>query len=197
MLKKTADFAGFRVGDIITLSDLQTQTDYNKMSVDFPIREVRTYAEPNGIFKHYGYMVEAPNDAHDLYLILIRTTKDLFEPYVFCKDVGASGPLPGNLIAFFDEAGEDFIPRFEAQVTDQSGTHAVTWDKQTSFYGVDFKSTVDGDGMCSLAEYFTNDENGGNNYCMLDWKGTTQKGFVETWYGCPIKNSEIALFRKG
>jgi hypothetical protein len=204
MIKKIADFAGFQVGDLVSLSDLQTQAEYNKLSVDFPIREVRTYSEPNGVFKYYGYVVEAPNAAHDLYLLLIKTMKEAFEAYVFFKDIGASGPVyaaPTSqpqcpLLAFFDEAGKDFVARFEAQVTDASGKHAVTWDRQTSSYGVNFESTTDGEGICSLGEYYTNDENGGNNYCLMDWKGDTVKGYVETWYGCMVKNSEVELFHK-
>ena len=100
------------------------------------------------------------------------------------------------LHAFFNETGLDFVSRFEAQVTDQTGTHPVVWDKQVSTYGIKLRSTVDGEGICSLGEYYTSDENGGNNYCMLDWKGTVSKGFIETWYGCPIKNSEIEFFHK-
>ena len=204
MIRNLADFIGFRVGDIISLSDLQTQTEYNKMLVDFIIREARTYSEPNSVFTYYGYLVEAPNANHDLYLLLVKTMKEAFEAYVFFKDVGASGPLftalegqdPCPLMAFFNDEKKDFTPRFEAQVTDASGVHAVTWDRQTSSYGVDFASTTDGKGICSLGEYYTNDENGGNSYCLLDWKGDTTKGYIEAWYGCPVKNSEIALFHK-
>jgi len=226
MIRNLADFVGFRVGDIISLSDLQTQTEYNAMSVDFIIREVRTYSEPNSVFTYYGYQVEAPNATHDLYLILFKTMQgktihigsgpgsdvphrrgdepEAFEAYVFFKDTGASGPLfnalegqdPCPLMAFFNDEKKDFTPRFEAQVTDATGTHAVTWDRQVSSYGVDFASTSDGKGLCSLGEYYTDDENGGNSYCLLDWKGDTTKGYIETWYGCPVKNSEIALFHK-
>lgn len=194
MIKTIQDFLSFKVGDLITLSDLQTQAEYNKMSVDFPIKEVRTYKEPNGVFEYYGYMVEAPNC--DLYLVLFKTMKEVFEPYIFFKDTGASGPLSSfsPLLAFFNDDGKDFVSRFDAQVTDKTGTHLVVWDKQTSSYGIEFQSTAEGKGMCSLGEYYTNSENGGNNYCLLDWKGDVNKGFIETWYGCQIKNSEIELF---
>jgi hypothetical protein len=175
------------------------------MTVDFPIREVRSYREPNGVFAYYGYIIEAPNATRDQYLVLVKTMKEMFEIYIFFKDAGASGPLNATspLLAFFKEAlpppmgfQPDFVDRFEAQVTDQSGIHPVTWDKQTSSYGVEFESTVDPSGICSLGEFYTGDENGGNNYCLLDWKGDTAKGFIETWYGCRIQNTEIAMFHK-
>lgn len=204
MIKTIQDIRKYLVGDIVSLSDLQTQMEYNQLSVDFIIREVRTYIEPNGVFTYYGYTVEAPNEAHDQYLLLVKTMKEAFEIYVFFKDTGASGALysgdvgggPCPLLAFFDDAGKDFIGRFEAQVTDKTGTHAVTWDKQTSSYGIAFNSTTDGEGMCSLGEYYTADENSGNNYCLLDWKGDTAKGFIETWYGCPLQKSELELHHK-
>jgi hypothetical protein len=198
MPKILKDFVGYQVNDLVTLSDLQTQAEYSKMTVDFPIREVRTYREPNGVFAYYGYIIEAPNASRDRYLVLVKTMKDMFEIYIFFKDAGISGLLneTSPLLVLFDEAKKDFIPRFEAQVTDQSSTHPVTWDKQTSSYGVEFESTVDPSGICSLGEYYTGDENGGNNYCLLDWKGDTAKGFIETWYGCRIQNTEIAMFHK-
>ena len=40
MAKTANDFIGYKVGDIVTLSDLQTQKDFGKLTVDFLIKEV-------------------------------------------------------------------------------------------------------------------------------------------------------------
>jgi hypothetical protein len=196
MPKTLRDFLGFNVNDLVTLSDLQTQTEYNMMTVDFAIKEVRSYVEPNGVFAYYGYMIEAPNANRDHYLVLIKNIKDLFEIYIFFKDSGASGPLDSQspLLALFNE--NDFVGRFEAQITDSSGPHLVGWDRQIASFGIQFESTAESSGICSLGEYYTADQNGGNNYCLLDWKGNTTKGYVETWYGCQIQKTEIEMHRK-
>jgi hypothetical protein len=198
MPKTLKDFVGYQVGDLATLSDLQTQAEYSKMTVDFAIKEVRSYKESNGVFAYYGYMIEAPNATRDHYLVLIKTMKEMFEIYIFFKDNGLSGPVAEGspLLGLFDLTKKDFVEQFQVDVNDSSGTHPVRWDKQTASYGVDFQSTVDPSGICSLGEYYTGNDNGGNSYCLLDWKGDLAKGFLETWYGCRIQNTEIAMFHK-
>jgi hypothetical protein len=69
----------------------------------------------------------------------------------------------------------------------------VIWDRQTASYGIKLESTAEPSGICNLGEYYTASENGGNNYCLLDWRGNTTKGYIETRYGCKIENSEIEI----
>jgi hypothetical protein len=199
-MKTIADFSGFVVGDLVTLSDMQTQEEYSKMTVDFPIREVRTYVEPNGVFTYIGYIVETPEKQQ--LLILVKTMGSDFEIYVFYMDTGAAlyqaeaGQDPCALLCLLTADQKDLIKRIEAQITGKNGTHPVTWDLQTVTHGVQYNDTTGVEGICTLGEYFTNDPNDGNSFCMVDWKGDAAKGFLEIWYGCLIKNHEIQLFHK-
>jgi hypothetical protein len=196
-VKTVAEFLGYGVGDLITLSDLQTQEEFKKMSVNFPIREVRKYTEPNGVFTYVGYTVESPTK--QMLLILVKTMGKLFEVYSFYKDTAAplyqagAGQEACPLYALLTDDLKDLTPRFDAQVPDDKGTHPVTWDRQTVTHGIDFEDSEDVKGICSLGEYFTNDENGGNNFCIIDWKGDAAKGFLEIWYGSLLQNHEIEM----
>jgi hypothetical protein len=87
MPKTLNDFLGYRVGDMIALSDMQTQTEYNKMSVDHPIRAIRKYTEPNGVFQYIGYVVETPSKQQ--LLILIKAMGKDFEIHIYYMDTGA------------------------------------------------------------------------------------------------------------
>jgi hypothetical protein len=200
MAKKLADFLGYHVGDLISLSDLQTQLEFKKEIVDFPIRDIRQYVEPSGVFTYIGYMVEAPTGQE--FMIVVKSMGEDYEVYVFYMD--QSGTL------YEAEDGQDSCPhwcllsddlkdlrkRFEAYVEGPKGNRSVTWDRQTVTHGIEFRDTNTTEGICSLGEYFTNDENDGNNFCLLDWKGDAAKGLLEIWYGCRIENSEIELFHK-
>jgi hypothetical protein len=171
------------------------------MSVDFPIREIRTYKEPNGVFSYIGYLIESPIDKQCL-MILVKTMGMDFEISVFYKDTdlplyqAAEGQEPCPLYSLLTEDLKDLIKRFDANIQSSTGDHAVTWDLQSVTYGVQYQDTADIDGICTLGEYFTNDENDGNNFCLIDWKGDAIKGFLEVWYGCIIKNHEVEMCHK-
>ena len=200
MPKMLSDFIGFRVGDIIALSDLQTQTEFGKMSVDFPIKEVRKYTEPNGVFQYIGYLVDAPNDQE--LLIVVKTMGKDFEIYVYYLDTSAqfykaaAGQEECPFYVLLSDDRQDLTKRIEAQVNSKSGLHPVTWDQQTVTHGVRYEDTDGAEGICTVGEYFTNDENDGNNFCLVDWKGDADKGLLEIWYGCLIKNYEVEMLHK-
>ena len=202
MPKTIADFSGYNVGDIVTLSDMQTMEEFNKMSVDFPIVEIRLYIEPNGVFKYIVYIVESPTDQQHL-MILIKTMSSNFEVYIFYMDTGA--PLykavgnqdPCPLYCLLTEDQQALAKRIEASVAGKTETFAVTWDQQTETFGVQYEDSTGIEGICTLGEYFTTDKNeGNNNFCLIDWKGDAIKGFLEIWYGCQIKDHEVKMFHK-
>ena len=196
MPKTVADFLGYRVGDILTLSDLQTQEEFGKLEVDYTIREIRTYKEPNGVFTYIGYSIVTSNN--QTLLVLIKTMGEAFEVYIFFQDTAAPVSAGSPLLCLLTEDQKDLVLRMEADIPNEGseGTHHVTWDRQTVTHGVEYGDTGDIEGICSLGEYFTNDENGGNNFCLIDWKGDAAKGFIEVWYGCMIKNHEIKIVHK-
>jgi len=100
-MPKTVDnFIGYKIGDIITLSDLQTQKEFNEMSVDFRIKEVRTYREPSGLFKYTGYIAGyKPKDSEEenIIMLMVRQIDDDYDLLVYYMDnegpAGDFGPL--------------------------------------------------------------------------------------------------------
>ena len=56
MSKSVDDFLGYGGGDVITMSDLQTQMEFDAPSVDFYIKEAREYTAEN-MFKLTCYFL--------------------------------------------------------------------------------------------------------------------------------------------
>lgn len=197
MSKTIDDFTGFGVDDIITLSDLQTQEEYNKTSVDFRIREVRVYKEPQGVFTYTAYLAEyKPNkDKVDQIMLLVMQVGSEFELRVYFLDNdGASD----DFAPVFAEDKDDLIDRFDVTLNIGDEEYPVTWDKQgSSAFGVETTSTEsnsDEPDCKTLAEYFTNDETKGNPHCFIEWTGDKEGGYIEIWYGCEIRNEDVEIY---
>jgi len=105
MSKSVTNFKGYRRGDVITLSDIQTQKEFGEMSVDFIIKNIRTYREPNGFLTYTAYiceyqgkdddepnqimiMVREVNDNYDLMFYFLEADGDVTQfPMLFTKEV--------------------------------------------------------------------------------------------------------------
>lgn len=197
-MPKTVDnFTGFEVDDIITLSDIQTQEEYNKTSVDFRITEVRTYQEPQDVFTYTAYLAEyKPNkdEEHQIMLLVMQVGND-FELRVYFLDSDGTSDDFGPV--FFEEE-DDLIDRFDVTLHIDETNYPVTWDKQgSSAFGVEVTSTEsesDEPDCKTIAEYFTNDETKGNPHCFIEWTGDKEGGYIEIWYGCEIRNEDVEIF---
>lgn len=90
MTKPITDFKGFGKGDIATLSDIQTQKEFNELSSDFRVIEVRVYREPNNFFTYTGYICEyqgkGEEDEPQQIMILLREMGDDYDLLVYYKD---------------------------------------------------------------------------------------------------------------
>jgi hypothetical protein len=190
------NFLGFRVKDIITLSDIQTQTEYSKLNVDFVITEVRIYKEPSEFFTYTGYLATykpKPDQEHNI-MLLVREIGDDFDLRVFYLDT--DGPSD-DFSPLFSPDADDLIDRFEASIHFGEEQIDVTWDRQgdTSF-GIESTSTkTQGTDQKTLAEYFTNDETRGNPHCFIEWTGNKIGGYLEIWYGCEIRIEDVELLK--
>jgi hypothetical protein len=112
-MAKISDFLNYGVGDIITLSDLQTQKEFKKMEADFQIIETREYRHPEGIFTYTGYLASykaTPEAEEQQILLLIRQVGDDFDLRVFFMD--SDGPSESYEDLFvIDE--DDLVDRFD------------------------------------------------------------------------------------
>lgn len=201
MVRTVQELASYRVGDLITLSDLQTQIEASDLAKEFPITQVRKYRHPEGIFEHTGYLIDGPEDV--TYMVLVKTVGQNHEIYVYYIDTegrlyeAEEGDEECPLWGLFDENQDELLERIEACVQFGDGEEDyrdVSWDKQDVFNGVVIDDG-ETEGVCCLGEYYTGDENDGNNYCLLDVRGNTDDGYIEVWYGTPIKDHEIDFLR--
>lgn len=188
------DFLGFEKGDIVSLSTTQVITDFNELSVDFEIKDVRNYLEPNGALDYTGYLLHSHLDAELMYMLLVRKVGNDFDMLLYYLDTEGDISEAGQVV--LTEDGENFLDRFEMTLTDSDGNpQEVTWDQKGSgtFFGVEYTDS-DGEGDKTISEYFTNDECGNNPHAFLEWSGDSEQGWVELWMGHEVKPSEVKLY---
>lgn len=215
MPKEASDFLKFKEGDIITLSDLQTQVEFNSTSADFLIKEVRTYTEPSGSFTYTGYLAAyKPGDEIDEQkgiMLLVRDFKDIgYDLRVYYLD--QDGPVGDYEVILErkpcvsesdEEPDEEDIPEITVDLSDRfdnvlyldNEEFHVTWDKQgVTFFGVETRSTSMKNDQKTIAEYFTDDETKGNPHCFIEWTGDEIEGWIEIWYGCDIRTEDVEMY---
>jgi hypothetical protein len=196
-MAKISDFLNYGVGDIITLSDLQTQKEFKKMEADFQIIETREYRHPEGIFTYTGYLASykaTPEAEEQQILLLIRQVGDDFDLRVFFMD--SDGPSESYEDLFvIDE--DDLVDRFDVTLNFDDTSLEVTWDRQgQSNFGIECDSSESEEtNIKTLAEYFTNDDTRGNPHCLIEWSGDKLGGYIEIWYGCEIRESDIEMYQ--
>lgn len=189
------NFIGFEEGDIVTLSDLQTQRDFGSLSADFRIKQVRTYREPNNFFCYTAYICEYPKkdeeDEMSIILLVRQMDKDFDLMCFYLDSEGDSSEFE----ALFTEDGEDLENRFDSCLSLDEGEVDVTWDKKNSesTFGVEVKSGDKTD-QKTIAEYYTADEAGGNNHAFIEWTGDKENGYLEIWYGCEIRTEDVEIY---
>lgn len=194
-MKSIENFLGFGEGDICTLSDLQTQKEFGEMSVDFAVKEVRTYKEPGGFFTYTGYICEyEPKDGEpQTIMLLVRQMGADFDLLAYYLDKeGDAGESP-----VFTEDGEDLLDTLDVTMyNDKDEEINVTWHKKKAgtTFGVEAESSSTDNDTKTLVEYYTEDDTGGNNHAFLEWTGDAEDGYIELWYGCEIRVDDAELY---
>lgn len=199
-MPEISEFLGYGVGDIITLSDLQTQKEFKKMSVDFTIIETREYAHPEGVFTYTGYIASyqaTSDDEEQQIMLLIRKIGTSYDLQVYYMD--NDGPSE-NFEGMFVEGIDDLEERFESKLffDDLEEPLEVTWDRQgPTNFGIEVTSSeseVEEPDCKTIAEYFTSDDIRGNPNCFIEWTGDKVGGYIEVWYGCDIRVEDLEMF---
>jgi len=197
MAKSINDFLRFGVGDVVTLSDLQTQETFNESSVDFMITETREYIEPNGVFKYTCYLME--NNDSDGLMLIIREVGNDFDMLI-CYRVGSFVIDDGIAATFLNDKRDDFKDTFIGSIEDGEEAKDVLWVKKDSgtTFGVTYNST-EGSGKAPhhICEY-QNDTWPDNPHAFLDWIDNPDgEGYMEIFYGTEIKAHEVEIMRAG
>ena len=202
------DFSQMSVGDIITLSDLQTQKEYDALSADFKVKEVRFYDEPNGLFNHIAVICNYENkdkgaEGQDQsIMVLARNFKTVNEFDIFVYYLDMEGEISGAAEHILNEDGQDLKNRIEVTVYFDDGEVDVTWDKkslgtvfgvETSIFQTEHREEVIQDNK-TIVEYVTNDDMHGNQNAFIEWTGDSVDGWFELWYGCQITPNDVELY---
>lgn len=185
-----------QIGDIVSLSDFQTCAEFKSTSVDFRIRGIRSYEDPENRFSLTAYELEGPNEDTP-FMLVVKQVDDLHDVFVYYLDI--SGELDGDsnnpYYALLTEDRQNLLDRIEVTVHYDDGEQDITWDIQDQTHGVRFSDSDENEGSCTLAEYFTEDDNRNNNFCLVDWKGDEDDGEIDMWYGCNIKDTEVVIIQ--
>lgn len=200
------DIARYHIGDIITLSDLQTQIEFDSPSVDFTIDEVRHYREANGVFELYGFIVHTTRSGQEEppYMIVAKVAGNAHDMFIYYLDssselyIAKQGqPECVYVDALFTQSHDNFKDRIAVDIAYGEEVKNVSWDLQDTTYGVRYKSTNKEEGIVTLGDFYTNDDNKGNSYCLMIWTGRIEKGYIEIWYGANIKDHEVDFLPVG
>jgi|GEM_PF-5570376 len=193
MNAKIEKLLNHNVGDIMTLSDLQTQAEFDDTSVDFQIEETRLYKEPGGMFEYHAYVAKAPNERK--YMLLIRVVDDEADVMLYYLD--QDGDIEVFAEHILNEDQDDFLKDFTVEIDEED----VTWvRKRPTTFGV--KTTTSNENgkdedQRAIVEYGASDETAeatNNTHAFLEWCGDEKNGFVEMWYGCEIQPHEIQIY---
>ena len=181
----------YDVGDIVTLSDIQTQKQYKETSVDFKIIEKRVYQEPNDLFTFISYLVEDPDELKLMLMIRqVEDEEDLRLYYLDQEEIAAE-----YVEAIITENGEDLEETFEANIIlDDDSEKEVTWYKQRIIFGIEteIRSSDHTNDIKTIADYYTKDHEE-NPHCFVEWTGD-EEGWIEVWYGCDIRIDDVEFF---
>lgn len=190
------DFTGFKTGGIVSLSTAQIIEDFNAISVDFEIKDVRTYYEPNGSLNYTGYLLHSHLDADLMYMLMVRRVGNDFDMILYYLDIEGDVSEAAEIV--LNESGDNFLERFNVALIDADGNpQEVTWDQKGAgtFFGVEYSdSESEKDATKTISEYFTNDECGGNPHAFLEWSGDAEHGWIEMWMGHEVNPSDVKLY---
>ena len=183
------ELMSFKVGSIVTLSDLQTQAEFNKPKMDFKVKEVRNYDESNGIFNLVCYVLDGPNDTP--YLLMVKKVGEAHDLLVYYLDTQGDAQDMGPVLS---PDLKELAEKIQVTVSFKDGSVDVDWDRQNRSVKVDYKDSTGLTGTAVIADYATNADTRGNNRCWVSWIGDAKNGFIEMWYGALIKEYEVELF---
>jgi hypothetical protein len=196
-MKNHEYFLGHNVGDVVTLTDLQTQAEFNQSSVDFKIVETREYK--NDAFHITCYLISGPNEVQ--YMVMVKKVGEAYDVFVYYLDTDGGlhedldGKTPCPFYALLSPDLKDLTARIEVTVNFKDGTSSdVNWDKQNTTFPVNYTDSQGLFGLAKIADYATNSDNHGNNRCFVVWIGDHRTGMIEMWYGCLIKEFEIEIY---
>jgi hypothetical protein len=197
---------GFKKGDITVISDPITQEEFGSERVKFCIKSVRTYANTKEDIKYICYVLgSSDEEENEFFLLVVKEVGGFYDLMLYYIDnegpldakegeKGVKTPDYGNVV---DAEHKDFVDVIIIAHNEATGVREIQWNRKEDAH-MDLSYYDDkGRGTASLCEFFTDDENFGNDLALVTCKGDLSGGYIEMWYGYALQNHEVELFPKG
>jgi hypothetical protein len=110
---------------------------------------------------------------------------------------GLEPPPAPDYTSIIDIEHEDFADVILVANREEDGVQELQWNrKENSHIGMTYYDESSRS-KASICEYFTDDDNYGNDLAFITCKGDFNTGFIEIWYGYTLQNHEVELFKNG
>jgi len=99
--------------------------------------------------------------------------------------------------SILDIEHDDFADVILVANREEDGIQELQWNRKENshidmtYYDENSRSKA------SICEYFTDEDNYGNELAFITCKGNFNTGFIEIWYGYPLQNHEVEIFKNG
>jgi hypothetical protein len=188
------DLTRFKKGETVSLSTAQVIENFNAITVDFEIKDVRQYNKPNGALDYTGCLLHTHLDADLMYMLMVRRIGDEFDMILYYLDIEGDVSEAGEVV--LTEDGENFLEQFNVVIIDADGNpQEVNWVQKGGGTAFDVNYVdLDDKATRTISEYFTNDKCGGNPHAFLEWNGDSKKGWIEMWMGHKVSQSDVKLY---
>ncbi|MFQ5646164.1 MAG: hypothetical protein ACE5GM_04480 [bacterium] len=201
-------YRSVKPGDIVTLSDFQTEMDFGGPT-DFEIVRKRHYTHK--LFEMICCDLE--NEQAGL-MLMIKEVDRVCELRVYVLDhEGTKKELKEDGWEHWEEDGDRLFPAFSAEIpADESleegqkkedGFLTVTFRQKSfgAFYDVavcditgdEDRDNQDSERITTVGEYVT-DQEVMNPEAFIEWSGDYEGGWVEVYYGAQVQPSHLEIF---
>jgi hypothetical protein len=195
---------GFKAGDIALISDPITQEEFGSERVQFEIKSVRTYANTEDGVKFICYVLGS-SEEDEFFLLVVREVNSFYDLMLYYIDnegpleaqEGEKGVKTPDYDNVVDAEHADFADVIIIAHDEGEVIREIQWNRKDHAHMDLSYYDEKGRGSASLCEYFTDDENFGNDLALVTCKGDLSGGYIEMWYGYLLQNHEVELFPKG
>lgn len=201
MAEELSPLEGFSIGDTVQISDPITQEEFGAFQVDFRIVSVRTYADTQKGLKYLCYVL-AGDEEDEFFMLVVKETGCFYDIMLYYLDNDGHINEPKNSIApdysmILDPDHSDFADVILIANDEGEQIREIQWNRKEDSHMDMTYYDEKGVNKVSVCEYFTDDENYGNDSALISCKGDFVTGHLEMWYGYLLQNHEVELVKKG
>ena len=204
---------GFKQGDKAVISDPRTQNEFGVDRVEFTVKSVRTYISDKEDVKLTGYLLGGltMDEEAESCMLAIKEGGGFYSIYLYFLENGGVNDAFSENEEGEDEDEEKSTVQYGNLVYPEENEYVdmvvvlnnfgklmkeIRWIKKglsevSLSYHEDDRGRVDEGSFC---EYFTEDDNYGNDLALVTCQGKMEDGKLEMWQGYAIQDREVELF---